>query len=75
MIKIIRNGVDPNNQMYVTKCTECGCEFVFNESDTEAVSYDFNEVYCFTYIIECPCCGEKCLMGSLKKYVEKRWNK
>ena len=73
MIKIIRNGVDSNNQLYVTKCTECGCEFVFNESDTEAVSHDFNEVYCFTYyIIECPCCGEKCLMGSLKKYVEKR---
>ena len=29
MIKIIRNGVDPNNQMYVTTCDECGCEFIF----------------------------------------------
>lgn len=72
MIKIIKNGRDPSRAIYVTTCDNCDCEFIFHESDTEEVSYDFNEVYCFTYIIECPCCGEKCLMGSLKKYVEKR---
>ena len=71
MIKIIRNGVDPNNQMYVTKCTECGCEFVFNESDTNKIWYD-DDMYCFIYHIKCPCCGETCLMDNLKKYVEKR---
>lgn len=72
MIKIIRNGVvDPNNQMYVTTCDECGCEFVFNKSDTDKISYD-DDMYCFIYHIECPFCGETCLMDNLKKYVEKR---
>lgn len=37
MIKIIRNGIDPNHEMYVTTCLECGCEFVFSESDTDKI--------------------------------------
>ena len=65
MIKIIRNGVvDPNNQMYVTTCDECGCEFIFSESDTEKS--------CYVYFIKCPCCGETCLMDNLEKYRDKK---
>lgn len=72
MIKIIRNGVDPNNQMYVTTCDNCSCAFVFNESDTYLDYIDTDELIVYTYKIECPFCGETCLMDNLKKYVEKR---
>lgn len=58
--------------MYVTTCDECGCEFIFSESDTEELFYDDDYMYCFTYGIKCPCCGEECFMGSLKKYRGKR---
>lgn len=48
MIKIIKNGRDPSRKMYVTTCDECGCEFIFSESDTEKVVLKM--IYIVTYI-------------------------
>ena len=64
MIKIIKNGIDPNHEMYVKTCDNCGCEFIFSKSDTEK--------NCYIYFIKCPCCGETCLMDNLEKYRGKR---
>lgn len=74
MIKIIKNGRDPSHEIYVTTCDECGCEFIFSESDTEKEFFDpdFDDIYCYIYSIKCPCCGETCLMDNLEKYRGKR---
>lgn len=72
MIKIIKNGRDPSRAIYVTTCDNCDCEFIFHESDTEEVSYSDYQFCCFAYTVKCPCCGEMCLMSSLKKYRGKR---
>lgn len=72
MIKIIKNGRDPSREMYVTTCTECGCEFIFSESDTEKIGCIEYDIYCYIYFIKCPFCGETCLMDNLEKYRGKR---
>lgn len=71
MIKIIKNGIDPSRKMYVTTCDECGCEFIFSESDTEKSCIE-DDIYCYIYFIKCPFCGETCLMDNLEKYRGKR---
>lgn len=65
MIKIIKEGHEPEPIVYYKKCRNCGCEFTFNESDCH-YDTDWNK------FIACPHCRVTSSRGLNKKYKEKK---
>lgn len=54
MKKIIKHG---NSFKYKTECYECGCEFIYESSDT----YIGEEKYGISLYVTCPDCGAELL--------------
>ena len=68
MIRIIKEGVKPQDIVYYKKCPICKTKFTFSESD---MGYDID----WYDIIQCPYCNNNVMVGFKRKYKEKKHGK
>lgn len=65
--RIIKDG-EPKETKYKIRCSKCGCEFVFTESDW---TLGFMEV---ESKVNCPCCGRRFYPSDRKEISEELYN-
>lgn len=63
-IKIIKEGNLKN--VFVGRCSYCGCEFEYEKEDASDSYYDQREK-CDYHCIECPCCNMTLWLASVRK--------
>lgn len=61
MIKIIKEGIKPKKykDIYSHTCTNCTCEFEFEEDDCTSVRHEKHIDGAYTGYIKCPFCSER----------------
>lgn len=58
MIRIIKEGKIPNDDIKRFHCLNCGAEFTADARDySKKLSRDYTRCI---YSVNCPCCGNKC---------------
>lgn len=74
MITILKKGykTKPEDRIYYKKCSTCGCEFTYQNSDIEYLHYVYDEI---TKIVYCPDCKLSNNIIIKRKYKEKKYGK
>lgn len=59
MIQITKHGNNKDKESRQGRCSECGCEFTYTREDC------YWDRPLLSYILECPECGKKVLLGDI----------